>query len=252
MLAIELDGLQILGAPYFGGARGLFVKRDGLKGWDDLPSGRRDAVALPQAHGEFDLPVFRGPRLVTVEGYILASSAFDLGELRSQLLGVGADGQAVQVRVDHQEQTLSASGRVISASVVDTANRGQRVRASFAIDLVCADPRKYGAANIVEGKTVQASHLGNFPASPLIEVTGPITAPYTVTGPSGRSITVSQALAAGQTHRLNLATGEISRNDTRQFGALTVYQPWTVPARRMVSMTISTGVMKATTQDTYM
>lgn len=252
MLAIDLPGLQILGGPYFGKRSGLFVTPGGLKGWDNLPSGRRDAVARPQAHGEFDLPVFRGPRLVTVEGVILASSGFDLGEQRGLLLGVGADGGPVQFTIEHQDQTLSATGRVMTASVTDKGKRLRNVHASFSIDLVCSDPRKYGQKHTVNGSTIGAFHFGNFPASPVLQVSGPQAAPYTINGPSGRKVTVTQALTSGQTHLINFATGTITRNGARQFGAISVYQPWTIPPGKTVNMSISEGSLLATTTDTYM
>src|SRR5690606_26136953 len=92
--------------------------------------------------------------------------------------------------------------------------------ADFQIAFRAVDPRKYGEPGSFSGSSVQVFHRGNFPASPVVEVAGPITGPYIVSGPGGRSITVAQSLSAGQTHRIDVASGYLYRNNVRQIGQI--------------------------------
>lgn len=253
MLSIKFPHFEVTGAPYQQGAPGgLFVKKGGFQGFDDMPSGRREAVARPTAHGEFDLPVFRGPRVPSIEGVAIAHSAFELAGLRSFVTGCAADGQSVLISIEHQTQNLSMHARVIEATFTDRGSRGRRVEADFSLHMVCADPRKYGDRNTIAGASVEAFQRGNFPAAPVVEVVGPRSGPYTITGPGGRKVTVSQSLTAGQTHRIDFATGGVTRNGSRQLGALTHFTPWSVPPGTIVPMSISAGSMTVVVADTYM
>lgn len=253
MLSILFPTFEVVGSNYRGGdPAGLYVTKDGLKGYEDMPSGRRDAVARPSAHGEFDLPVLRGPRVISVTGVAVASSAFELAGLRSLVTGCGADGGVVPVVFNHQEESLSVSARIVQVTFTDRGYRGDGVVADFSIHMVCPDPRKYGERRLFSGSSVQVHHYGNFPASPVVEVVGPRAAPYTVSGPSGRSVVVSQALTSGQTHRIDFASGGLFRNGVRQIGGLTHYRPWTIDPGKQTTMSISSGSMTVQVADTYM
>lgn len=252
-LEIQLPGCTVRGRPVHGQpVEGFYVGKNGWKGWDDSTAGRRNAVPHPSAHGEFDQPVFRGARVVTIDGHAFARSEYDLGNLRALWTGVGADGDLVAIHARHQGEFLRAAGRVITATFNDAGYEGKLLRADVSLEMVCADPRKYGEAHTFTGASVDALNYGNFPASPVIEVVGPRTGPYTITGPDGRQIVVTQSLTAGQTHRLNFADGGLYRDGVRQLGAVSVFQPWTIPAGRSVPMGISSGQMTVHVTDTYM
>lgn len=253
MLSIRFPSFTVLGAPYDGGApHGFYVKRGGLQGLDGTPTGAREAISRPAAHGEFDLPVFRGPRVITIDGIAVARSEWDLQHLRSLITGCGATGDRVSVSVTHQGHLLSFSARVVEASFVDRGDRSRRAVADFMLNLVCADPRKYGKRADYSGNSVTVSHDGNFPASPVVTVAGPRTGPYTISGPDGRQVTVTQSLTAGQTHRIDFRTGRITRNGVAQLNALGRADLWTIPPGTQVPMAISSGLMTVTVTDTYM
>lgn len=250
MLEILVDGVMLRGRGGYG-SYGFVVTDGGFSGWEGSPSGRRAGVVRPGAHGEYDLPVFKGSRLVTIKGQAIARSAFDLGQYRSQLIGLGADGDAVDVQVKQHGMTLRASARVLDCGFTDRG-RDEQPTGKFSLELVCADPRKYGEQRPFVGSSVQVHHYGNFPASPVVEVAGPRTAPYTVTGPGGRQFVVNQSLSAGQTHRIDFRSGRLYRNGSLQIGQTGRSDTWAVPAGQRVTMGISSGSMTVKLADTYM
>lgn len=229
MLRINVGGVPILGRPERLTSRveGLFVGPEGFNGWDDGVDVRRESVERPAAHGEFDLPVFNGSRVISIDGHALAWSEFELGQLRNRIMGVCADGGRQQMTVEHQGEALHATVRRGSKpTFVDAGVRHGMMRARFAIFLVAADPRKYGEVNDFPAGTV-AVNRGNFPATPRLLV-GAGSGGYTVTGPNGRQVIVGSAPAGA--HYIDFASGGLFTNaGVRQVGAVTVYQPWTVP-----------------------
>ena len=228
MLRIRVGGLQILGRPEDRQPRveGLFVARDGFEGWDDSPDVRREAIERPGEQGEFDLPVFNGARVFSIDGHALAWSERELAQLRSQVTGLGADGSRMQVTVDHQGQTLWANARRgARAQFRDAGVRRGLHRAKFLLQFIAADPRKYGEVhNFVSGEA--AVHRGNFPATPRLLV-GAGSGTYTITGPGGRVVNVTAAPAAA--HEIDFATGGLFLNGSRQINAIAIYQPWSIP-----------------------
>lgn len=250
MIEISIAGVRfvggLIGEPY-----GLFVKDRGFIGWESGTVGRREQAERPAAHGDFDLPMFRQARVVTISGHAIARSLFDLSRLRDQVTGLGSDGGLVRVHVSDEGDVRSADMRVVSADFVGTG-RADWPRGDFDIELVASDPRLFGKFRTVSGSSVQVVNYGNFPASPVVEVVGARSAPYTITGPGGRTVVVSQALTAGQTHRIDFASGGLYRNGARQIGGISVFKPWTIPANGQAAMSISAGSMDVTVADTYM
>lgn len=229
MLRINIAGVQILGRPDDGLSRveGLFVGPEGLNGWDDGVDVRRESVERPGEHGEFDLPVFNGSRVISIDGHALAWSEFELGQLRNQIMGVCADGGRQKITVEHQGEAMHATvRRGAKPTFVDAGVRHGMMRARFAIFLVAADPRKYGEVHDFPAGT-EAVNRGNFPATPRLMV-GAGSGGYTVTGPGGRRVVVGTAPAGA--HYIDFASGGLfTAAGVRQVGAITIYEPWTVP-----------------------
>lgn len=210
MLEIRVGGLVIRGAPRTPGECGLFVKPGGFQGWGALPASRRDALARAVQHGEHDVPTYLPARVVTIDGWILASRASDLAESIDQLTGLGAAGDRLKFVVEHLAQTRHALGRRIIAEASDTGS--QRHRGEFQIQMVFADPRRFGPIDgePVTGTTVVAVARGNFPTLPVIEIPNAPSS-WSVSSPAG-TFTVTGAPAGG-THRLDMATGRVTRDD---------------------------------------
>ena len=225
------------------------VEPEGLTGWYDGPGTRGASVDRPMAHGAFDLPVFRGVRVVTVSGNVIASSEFELVKLRDSLTGLLADGELGVLTVADSGGAQHVSVRLSGDPKFSPHPSG--LEGAFQVAFKAVDPRKYGEQHSFEGSTVQVHHYGNFTASPVIEVVGPRAA-YTVSGPDGRAVQVTQALAAGQSHRIDFLKGRVYRNGSLQFGVLSEANFWTLPPGKRTSMSISSGSMTVHVDDTYM
>ncbi len=245
------SGVEIFGRPPLTGARpGLYLGPGGWSGWDAGVTAAGEQVGRPAQHGDFDLPVYLGSRAVTATGIALARTPFELGRLRSQINGVGADGAAFPIAVEHQDETLTATARRIDSGFTDQGRSHGWFTAAWSLDLVCRDPRKYGPEQTFTGATVSVHHRGNFPSLPAVEVAGPRSG-YTVSGPGGRRIVVSQSLSAGQRHLIDFASGGLYRNGARQLGAVDVWEPWAIPPGTTVGMTCTGGTMTVRVPDTY-
>lgn len=233
MLEIRVGGLIIRGRPNDAAdARGLFVAPGGFTGWDDGAEPRRDSQARPGAHGEFDLPVFLGPRVPVINGIALAASPEKLGWIRSTVLGLGAEGGRSRLVVEHQGQTLWADARMGAKTLFTDSGRRESglIAATFLLSFVCADPRKYGEARAFGPATsLSLRHYGNFTSLPTLEVTGSMPTGYSVTGPGGRIYRVTQALTAGHTHRIDMATGRLYLDGVLQVGVVSRGDVWGIP-----------------------
>lgn len=228
-LRIVADGMEILGRPRDSApVEGAYVGPGGFTGWEDGGGEvRREAVPRPAALGEFDLPVYEGAMVFSVDGHALASSPQRLAVLRDRITGVGSGGRRFQVAVELQGRTLwTTARRGARPSFKDAGIRGGLIRASFLLQFVAPIPRKYGETREVPAGQV-AINRGNEDAVPRLLV-GAGTGGYTVTGPGGRTIVVATAPSAA--HYVDFSTGGLFTSaGVRQVGAITIYQPWSIP-----------------------
>ncbi|WP_193596069.1 hypothetical protein [Microbacterium sp. YJN-G] len=218
-----------------------------FEGWNDAPSARGEKVPRPDAHGDFDLPVTRGPRLVTMSGWCRASSPERMGHFRSQLTGLLADGQLGRIIVDEFGVTQWADVRIYGDPRF--RKRGRSRYADWSIAFRSPDARKYGETReFAAGET--AVHYGNFPATPTHRVTG-TAGGYTINGPSGKKFTVTSGPGSG-TDRIDMATGRVYRNGVLMLGIVSQGDLWTVgPGLPGVVHTISAGTLTTEATDTF-
>lgn len=217
MLPVEIrvDGREILSSPRDRSRpRGLILKPQGLQGWQGLPAGRREALARAVEHGEHDVPVYLPSRVVTIDGWVLAPNELELGHESENVLGVGAAGGLVKATVGMYGDYRWADGRRLLCEFDDSGVRDDGVLyGSFQLQMVFADPRRYGEVNVHPATGTATSipvfHRGNFPAYPVIEIPS-APASYTITSPAG-SFTVSGAIAGG-THTVDMRRGRVFRN----------------------------------------
>lgn len=217
MLPVEInvDGREIISTPRSRTSpAGLVLKPDGLQGWQGLPAGRREALARAVEHGEHDVPVFLPSRVVTIDAWVLAEDEFDLGERSEAVLGIGSSGDRIRTTVSMYGTSRWADGRRLLCEFDDSGIRNDgMLYGSFQLQLVFADPRRYGESNTFprEGiaTSISAGHYGNFPAFPVIEIPS-APAAYTITS-AGRVFTVTGATAGG-THTVDLRRGRVYRN----------------------------------------
>lgn len=245
--------LVTVGGVQFSGDAGdvrFTIGGDGLKGWLDGVDMRNESIPRPSAHGEFDVPGFLGGRIVSITGLIRATSAADFEDALEELSGLLSDGSSEEMEVQQNTRTLTAMVRRHGAPDVISIVYGALAR--YRIQFWAPDPRRYGASN-TDGpsSSISVNHAGNFPATSVLTVAGSSGGGYTITGPGGRQITVTEPLVSGTPHTLDLATGALVVDGDRIIGGITVYEPWTVPVGASVSVSVSAGTVTAVTRDTF-
>lgn len=252
-LQIRYGGATIYGAPDWVSLPGLYVGREGFKGWDDgVNASRSEKDPRPLAWGNFTSEVYPGERVVTISGWALAESEGELEAYRDQIMGAGV-GELATVTVQLRGVVRWARGTVISSSFTDTGSRRRILKARFEVQLELPDPRKYGdLQTFAAGQALY--HRGNTDAWPVITVTGPFPSGYTITY-AGHSFVVTAALASGARHVIDMAEGWV-RNPSGVVihGAVSVADTFSVPKGLQSSAaTISGGAgsMSIAVTDTY-
>jgi len=227
---------------------GLELGPDGIDGWNDAVDMRREDIAIPQAPGSFDLPGLPAARVLTIAGRCVASSVEKLGWYRSQVTGLLTRGDSGRIVVEEFGLTTWAQCRL--ASRTKWQAWGGQPYADFQLQLWCPDPRRYGEVRTFPGGAA-AYHYGNFPASPVLTVTGSAAGGYTINGPSGKTFTVTKALVSGHPHTIDMVTGRLTVDGAVQIGAVGRAQTWAIPPGATVAMTSTAGTLTAAVTDTY-
>lgn len=220
-----------------------------FEGWGDAQAARGESVERPDGHGDFDTPVTRGARLITMSGWCRARELAMLGHRRNELMSLLADGVQGRVEVTEYGETTWANVRLYGTPTFK--RRGSTGYADWSLKLRAVDPRRYGAVHEYPAG-VAAVQYGNFPATPRLLV-GAGSGDYTVTGPDGRRVEVVAAPAGA--HYIDFAAGGLYTADgQRQPRAVSVYQPWAVPVGApgvTVSISGSRSLVQQVT-DTFM
>lgn len=205
--------------------RAFVIEPQGLKGWLAGVAMRRDEVARPASHGAFDAQGFQSARVVSISGTILAESPTELESMIVQLTGLLSDGGTGRLTVqDDNARATWADVRLAAQTEIDRYTTG--LEADYQVQFWAPDPRRYGELRTFPAG--QVYHRGNTEAVPVVEVTGPVSAPYSVSS-QGRTVTVTQALTSGQVHRIDMATGWVRRNGVLQLGAVSAADVFMIP-----------------------
>lgn len=212
-----------LGGLTFDGGTGnvpFSVGRDALKGW--IGKGgvgvRRDDSPRPLAHGSFKRRAYRTGRLVEWSGLIDSDSPVEQDHSMAQLTGVLADGTFGRLTIDSAMGTHWCD---VQLDDVDVQRRVYGKTAEYWISVWCPDPEVFGQTKTFPPGKIR--HFGNYPAVADAVVTGPQSAPYTLSV-AGRQFTVTQALASGQTHTIDTANARVRRNGVLQSGVFSKAQ----------------------------
>lgn len=245
--------VTVAGMDFFGqGMHDFVIEPEGFDGWDDGVDMRLEKTVRPQAHGSFDLPGFQDSRTVAISGHAFADSNKQLRWLRGRVTGLLADGGSGRVQVDRDGDVQWADCRL--ASKTKFTELGGNDIASFQIQLWCADARKFGEFTSVPIGTASPAalrHRGNYDASPLVRVDGPVVGAYTVTGPAGEQYTVTGGIASGSQHVIDFNDGLLRVNGVITAALVTTAGLWKVPPGQKVTATISNGAGHIELLDTY-
>lgn len=219
----RINGLSFVEWPTDHHGDWLVLDQDGLKSvWGGVDV-RREDTPRPSAHGSFDAPGFLAPRVIPVSGHMSSRSAAGLENLQGRLSGLLAGGGLSRLTIDGPLGPRWCDVRLASATQITQLDA---TTARFLVTFWSADPRMYGDVNEFPAGT-PAINRGNFEATPRLLI-GAGTGGYTVTGPGGREVTVGTAPDGA--HEIDFVTGGLFLNRVRQLGAITVYQPWNIPA----------------------
>lgn len=208
------------------------ITEGGLTGWFGGAPMRRDEAERPAAHGAFDAPGYLPARVPAIQGTILASSEEALEKMILQLTGLLADGSTGRLTVQNDRgETTWADVRLASCEV-ERSTTGRE--ADYQVQFWAPDPRRYGTLRTFGPGLVY--HRGNFPATPTVQVAGPVSAPYTVAS-QGRSVTVTQSLSSGQSHLIDMDDGWVYRDGVLQVGVVSSMNVFTIPPGPGVTVT---------------
>jgi hypothetical protein len=230
---------------------GLLIAPDGFSGWDSGTDSKGQTISRDDAHGDYDMPVFRQSRIVSISGQALADSDRRLVHMGAQVTGLGSSGELLRITVEHHGLITWADGRVVSQTQWD--ERGGHGVADYQIQFRFADPRKFGETASF-GSGAPAFHYGNFPATPQITVSGSMPSGYTVNGPDGKRFVVTRALVGGSPHAIDMETGLLRVNGALVYGGVSVANTWAIPAGRSVTHSLNgsgSGVLAVKVADTY-
>lgn len=213
-LTITGAGITVRGTPVPGSETGIFVAKDGFKGWDGLAAGRREAIPRETTHGEHSVSVYLPGRPITLDVWIIAETLQGLGRASRRWEAWGATGDPFTLAVDHQGQLLTASVQRLASTADDTGSRWRRwYKARGQAQLFADDPRKLGKLRSFPesglGTQLDVFHRGTFPAPVIVEIPDAPSS-YTVTTPAGTFVV--SGVPAGGTHRIDTATGQVTRN----------------------------------------
>lgn len=216
-----------------------------LDGWTESPNVDLEVINRAGAHGIYALPAYMRERRLRIPGFHVAPDHRKLETSSEQLRSLQT--REIWVSIEDVNGSRRVHGTVTGAAF---RNHGFAAEGTWELEVVCPLPWKYGKVrDFASG--VPAVAKGNVPATPRLLV-GAGVGGYTVTGPSGRVITVTTAPAAA--HVIDLAEGGLFLNGVRQIGAISVLQPWEVsPSPVGVAATI-TGARTLTQRitDTYL
>ena len=250
MATVRVDGLVFEEAPRdFGCA--YVIEPQGLRGWFEGVGYRAEQTDRPGAHGAFDVPTYAGSRVVTLSGSIIADSVERLDHMRARLTGLLSEGTRGRIEVDGAGGTTWADVRLTGQTSVSTETTDLEAR--FQVQFWAADPRRYGVTRTAgEGSSAVVSHMGNFPAAPVLTVFGNSPGGYTLSGPGGRQFVVTRQLVGFAPHEVDMASGWLSVGGVVQTGAVGRADTWSVPPGQRVSMSVSGGLsLTAKTLDTF-
>ncbi|OOB90286.1 hypothetical protein [Rathayibacter sp. VKM Ac-2630] len=120
--------------------------------------------------------------------------------------------------------------------------------ATWQIQFIAVDPRKYGAEHTFTGSTSDpATHDGNFTATPVLTITGNRPDGYTLAGPADLRLDVLEPLLPGSPHVIDMRDGSLRVNGETVAGGLASPITWGIPPGVPVVHAVTEGAYIAGT-----
>lgn len=235
--ALDFDGGVGLPTPY------TLAYLNGISGVEI----RRGSQAREFGHGSFPESGFFETKRIEWGGLILTDTWLEQDHAIASLGGMRGVSGLTRL-VSQGARRLWAD--VQRVSIPDPVILVPGQVASYKCEVEVPGVFLFSETNTFSGSSVQVFHYGNADAVPDVTVVGPRAA-YTISGPGGQLFSVSQALTAGQTHRIDFAQGWVYRDGVLQQGAVARAETFTIPPGSSSVMSISSGSMTVKVLDTF-
>lgn len=240
--SVYLDGQVLHGVDHYG-----LWQVNGMDGWDQAPPEKVDSEARPLADGDYDAVVRYGPRLVTLNGRLLAKDPMQAFLARERLSGLLQSPGMFQVEVFGLMRWATARRGQIRPGAI----KGRLL--TFTMELRFIDPRKYGEEYTKSGtSSAPASlfHRGTAPAWPTVYVSGASAGGYTL-NLNGKLVSVTRPLVTGTPHTLEYRTGVLWIGSSVYRGGFGAANFSPIQPGLPQDMSITAGSFTAAYQDTF-
>lgn len=209
-------------------AQGTVWELTKLDGWHDAPPVRTSMTTRPGEHGAFDGPAYLHPRVLTIEGYAVATSRVNAWRARDIVASVCGDPSlGLQTLVVTQTGHINRRLTVRRSAETKTAFLDNNML-KFSMLLIAPDPRRYAdaasskaiglpisgggglvfplvfpltfGAGSVGGQMV-CTNMGTIATWPTWSILGPTTGPIITNADTGELLSFDPTLVipAGQT-----------------------------------------------------
>lgn len=243
LAGVKFDGGDTDSSPYM---------LTGITGVYDGVGHRRAYDERPTAAGTFPSVARLGGRRITLKGEIYTTGPMEQDRAIRRLTGLLASGETGTLAVDMGNAPITAIVQRLGTPVISIDAWG--LLATFELQLWADDPRWYGKERTVgPAGAVAAINRGNFPALPVLVVTGSSPGGYTITGPNGGQIIVNAALTSGVPHEYRMREARLYVGGSRVLGGVTRARLWAVRSGLpTTTMTVSAGQLTSRLNDTYL
>ena len=218
-MLISFDGLKFHGG--MGRAR-FTVEHGGLDGWFESPGIRREDKAREGGHGSFVARTFKTGRVVSWRGLVHSTSPAAQRRDLEQLAGMAHTEGVRRLTVQHDAEATWADAQLNSAPDVQILSYGRLAR--YEVELWCPAPWRFGETRSFPVGSA-AFHYGNVDAWPVVVVP---SAPAAYSLSAGGRVFQVDGAPAGGTHRVDMVTGRLTRNNIPVLGGVTRADVWPV------------------------
>lgn len=237
---------------------------DTLDGWTLGGGVETSFTPRPGAHGDFDGPVYRRSRVITLGGVCIAQSLDLAEEAAESLASLVADGRMGTLSV-----SSATRDRRVNVRLSDTPQASWMGPNAFRwqLQFTAPDPRKYGLdtvtstslpdltgggivfpisggifdfhADDVASGSVSFYNAGTAPTEPLLTVTGPLASGFEVTHvETGRRLRYEATV--GSPIVLDSASGRVTTDGQDRAAYLAVREWFSIPPRSSATFRFST------------
>lgn len=224
-----------------------------LTGWDDLSTNKVSVSERPRGHGAFGASrSFRSALPITLNVAFLGDVHSDMLSARLQLSSLAAEGPVV-MRVTND---IGSFSRVVTVENIDQPDHhGRSAIDGFTIDMLAADPLRYGLPSSVStelptagtglvwpitypidwglpgvGGRLTLTNTGTAPATPVFRVSGGLSSVTLTEAGTGRRLTLNREIPVGSTVVFDSRTRRVVLDGVTDISAafLTRREWWTI------------------------